>query len=397
MDTASRVWGRPALRSVPIDGDADVAAPRTAISIAPHPLLVNARFLQRPITGVERVAEELLRAIARRNEAGDAEPVTLRLVLPAGRCGAGLPELKRWFSPGWLPRGHVWEQVVLPVAAPGCTLINLTNSAPIARLRQCVLVHDAAVFDIPETFTAAYRLWYRALYACLQRTRAIVCTVSEFSRERLEHHLPRLAGQVSVVQPGVDHALRFVPADGVPQRFGLEPGRFVLAVGSAAPHKNRELILRAAESIGELGLKVALVGGSRAAVFRGGGVSEVANVVRLGYVDDGVLRSLYATAHAFVFPSLYEGFGLPPLEAMALGCPTVVSDIRPLTDTCGDAALRVDPHQPGDVVDALRRLQDPALRRDYAARGTARAAGFTWDAAAQQLLGIVAHAQGRVF
>lgn len=397
MGSASRAWGRTALRSLPVGDRVDVPAPRAAVTMESRPLLVNARFLQRPVTGVERVAEELLRALARRNEVNPGEPVTLRLLLPAGPGGTGLPELKRRFSPAWLPRGHAWEQVVLPATAPGCTLINLTNSAPIARPRQCVFVHDAAVFDIPDTYTTAYRLWYRALYACLQRTRAIVCTVSEFSRERLEHHLPRLAGQVSVVQPGVDHASRFVPATDVPERFGLEPGRFVLAVGSAAPHKNRALILRAAEAIGDLGLKVALVGGSRAAVFRGGASSEVANVVRLGYVDDGVLRSLYATAHAFVFPSLYEGFGLPPLEAMALGCPTVVSAIRPLTDTCGDAALRVDPHQPADVVTALRRLQDPALRRDYAARGMARAAAFTWDAAAQRLLGIIAHAQGRTF
>ena len=337
-------------------------------------LVVNGRFLLRPVTGVERVALELLRAVARRNKADGAGAFKLRLLLPAGTGGADLLELERQFSPAWLPRGHLWEQLVLPFVSPGSTLVNLANSGPILRQRQCLIMHDAAVFDIPESFTAAYRLWYRALNAGFQRTQTPVCTVSAFSKERLEHHLPALAGRVVVVPPGVDHVWRIAPADGVPERFGLERGRFVLAVGNAARHKNQKLVLRAAEGIGELGLKVVLVGGSRARVFRGSGAPDAPNVVRLGYVDDRVLRSLYTSAYAFVFPSLYEGFGLPPLEAMALGCPTVVSGIRPLTDNCADGALHVDPCSSADLLAALGRLQDPGLRRDLAVRGREQAA-----------------------
>jgi glycosyltransferase involved in cell wall biosynthesis len=357
--------------------------------------VVNGRFLQRPVTGVERVSLELVRALTLRAATKGTGPLGFRFLLPSGPGGDDLPHIERRFSPPWLPRGHLWEQLVLPFTSPGAPLINLANAAPVLRRRQCVLVHDAAVYDIPASFTAAYRLWYRTLYAALQRTGALVCTVSAFSKERLEHHLPRLAGRIAVISPGVDHVWRIAPAPDALERLGLERRGFVLAVGSAAQHKNQELVLRTAEAIGKLGLKVALVGGSRHKVFRAGAASAAGNVVRLGYVDDRTLRALYEAAFAFVFPSLYEGFGLPPLEAMALRCPTIVSRVRPLTDNCRDGALQVDPDDPAELVQALASLRDAERRRQLADRGRARAARFIWDTAAQQLMSLVSDAAGR--
>lgn len=357
--------------------------------------VVNGRFLQRPVTGVERVSLELVRALALRAATKGTGAPGFRLLLPSGPRGDDLAPIERRLSAPWLPGGHFWEQLILPFTSRGATLVNLANAAPVLRRRQCVLVHDAAVYDIPASFTAAYRLWYRTLYAALQRTGALVCTVSAFSKERLEHRLPGLAGRIAVISPGVDHVWRIAPVPNALERLGLERRGFVLAVGSAARHKNQDLVLHAAEEIGKLGLKVALVGGSRATVFRGAAALEAANVVRLGYVDDGTLRALYEAAFAFVFPSLYEGFGLPPLEAMALRCPTIVSRVRPLTDNCLDGALRVDPHDPAELVQALASLRDPELRRQLADRGRTRAARFIWDTAAQQLMSLVSDAAGR--
>ena len=169
----------------------------------------------------------------------------------------------------------------------------------------------------------------------------------------------------------------------------MEPQGFILVVASAAKHKNVGLLAAAAEGIAAAGLKIAIVGNRRAASFSSVSKAAVSNLTYLGYVDDRTLRSLYEAAFAFVYPSLYEGFGLPPLEAMTLGCPAIVSQIRPLRDNCGSGALYIDPHNPRDLIQVLTSLRNPARRRALVAEGRSRVARFTWDTAARQLLNIM--------
>jgi glycosyltransferase involved in cell wall biosynthesis len=142
-------------------------------------------------------------------------------------------------------------------------------------------------------------------------------------------------------------------------------------------------------------LVLAVAGGQNAGVFARYPLRETANVVRLGYVSDPALRALYENALCFVLPSLYEGFGIPPVEAMLCGCPAIVSTAPALVEISGDGALVCDPHDPDALARLIGRLaDDDGLRRQMRERGLARGRRFTWDASAERLDAVL-HGFGR--
>jgi glycosyltransferase involved in cell wall biosynthesis len=354
---------------------------------------VNGKFCAQRTTGVQRYARCALEAIDARLAAHfDARRWTL--LLPPGAAAPALRAVRvqtvPWQGPGGL---HGWEQWALPRAARGGLLVNLAGSAPAwgAAAQLCVL-HDAAPFDQPQAYTTAFATWYRWLFGQLARrpsTRLV--TVSASSQERLAAVLSVPRQRFTVAPGGAQH-LESVVADAAPlTALGLRRQPFVLAVGSRNPTKNLPSLVQAWQIVGRADVKLALVGGANARVFGGRAAApEVPGVVDAGPVDDAGLKALYERACAFVFPSLYEGFGLPPLEAMACGCPVAASAIPAVRAVCGDAALYFDALSPASIADTLRRLlDDAALRQDLRERGRRRAALFTWDATAQALLGAV--------
>jgi glycosyltransferase involved in cell wall biosynthesis len=165
------------------------------------------------------------------------------------------------------------------------------------------------------------------------------------------------------------------------------PARYALVVGNPAAHKNLAALTAAAEVLGRHGLTLAVAGAADPAVFRaGGGVAAGAARV-LGRVSDSELRALYENALCLVFPSRYEGFGLPPLEAMTCGCAVVAAHAGAVPEVCGEAALYFDPAQPATLAEALDRLiTEDGLRDGLRTAGLSRAAGFTWERAARELL-----------
>ena len=354
---------------------------------------VNGKFCAQRTTGVQRYARCALEAIDARLST-QAVAARWTLLLPAG---AKVPSLRAiairhvpWRGPGAL---HGWEQLALPRAARGGLLLNLTGSAPAwrAAAQVCVL-HDAAPFDQPQAYTAAFAAWYRWLFGRLARrpgTRLL--TVSAFSQQRLAAALSVPQARFIVALGGAGH-LDGVVADGAPlAAHGLDRLPFVLAVGSRNATKNLPRLAEAWPLVGRADVKLVLVGGANARVFGGSAAApQLPGVLDLGPLDDAALKALYQRASAFVFPSLYEGFGLPPLEAMACGCPVAASSIAPVQAICGDAALYFDALSPRSIADVLRRLLDnAALRADLRDRGRRRAALFTWDATARALLDAV--------
>jgi glycosyltransferase involved in cell wall biosynthesis len=166
-------------------------------------------------------------------------------------------------------------------------------------------------------------------------------------------------------------------------RHGLGARPYVLAVSTANPAKNFAAVVRAIELAGTVGCDFVLAGGTDPQVFARAAAPLPAAVRRVGYVTDAELRALYEHATCFVHPSLYEGFGLPALEAMQCGCPVLASDAASIPEVCGDAALYCDARSPADIAGKLGTLvRDPALRRRLAERGRARAARFSWRSAA---------------
>jgi len=335
------------------------------------PLFVNAKFTLQATTGVQRVAAETLRVL------DEALPGRFLRLRPA----AGRPS-------------HAWEQLVLPWQARQGWLLNLAGAAPALGRRQLCLIHDAAVFDHPEAYTPAFRIWYRALFRHLARSEALLATVSAFSRRRLAACLGVPEARFHLLPNGADHLQRTAPDPGTLQRLGLTPGGYLLALGSANPTKNFGALTRAyARLAAAPALPLVLVGGEHRRVFAGGPPADAPGVLRTGSLGDAALKALYEGALAFVFPSLYEGFGLPPLEAMSCGCPVAAADAAALPEVCGDAALYFDPRSEASIAAALARLVgDASLRQRLRAAGRQRAAGYAWQAAGERLLGVLRQA-----
>ena len=281
--------------------------------------------------------------------------------------------------------GHAWEQLELSRHCGEDMLLNLCNTGPVTRRRQLVVLHDAAIVTHPATYSLAFRSWYRWLFTGLMRRAATVATVSKFSAGELMRHVGGRASGIELIHGAGEHVLRAAADVRILERLGLTGQRYVLAVGSRTPNKNLSGVVQAAALLSDLGCKVVAAGGSNSRVF--GGVTLASDsLVLAGYVTDGELRALYENAACFVFPSLYEGFGLPPLEAMHCGCPVVVSDRASLPEVCGPAAVYCDPADPADIAAKLRLvLTSESLRNELREAGLARAREYSWGRAALQL------------
>jgi glycosyltransferase involved in cell wall biosynthesis len=324
---------------------------------------INARAAQRAeIGGVERHARELaarLPALA---------PGRYRVIRPR-------PALAH-------RAGHAWEQGWLPLAARDCRLIlSPANLAPLASRRNVVVIHDVAALRHPEWYGRAYAAWQRALLPALARRARLVLTVSEFSKGEIVAVLGAPAERVEVVPGGV--AERFTPAaDSAPARaaHGLVDRPYVLTVATRIARKNLDALAAARSALAARGIELVAAGSGRSYMREGAG----AGPRPLGYVAEEHLPGLYAGARAFVLPSLYEGLGLPCLEAMACGTPVVAADRAALPETCGGAALLVDPADPAALAGAvLTAATDEPSRARLAEAGRGRAAGFGWDRTAR--------------
>lgn len=279
--------------------------------------------------------------------------------------------------------GHAWEQLALPARATASrarAILCPANLAPLASRRTVVVLHDVAPLREPAWYSDLYVRWQRAVLPRIARRAALIITPSAFSRDEVVDLLGVPAERVVVVPGGVDP--RFTPAaDPAPARAAHGLGAtdpYVLTVASRTARKNLAVLDLAARRLAARGVRLVAAGGDRPQ-FRGEG--ETAGVRALGHVDDALLPGLYAGAAAFVLPSLYEGFGLTALEALAAGVPVVAADRGALPEVCGDAAQLVDPTDAEAIAAALERaLDDPARWR---AAGPPRAAPLTWDATAR--------------
>jgi glycosyltransferase involved in cell wall biosynthesis len=349
-------------------------------------VLVNGRFLGQRITGAQRYARELLLGIDTcLMEDGRQSQFSVTVLVPENTphpllSAIGLRAIGR-------TQGHLWEQVTLPWHTANSMLLNLCNTAPLAGRNMVATILDASVYAIPDAYSPAFGIWYRTMLPIVGRRARAVITISEFSRGELQ----RFAGinpARSVVVPGSgEHILRSPVSDAVLQRLDIKSGRYILAVSSKSRHKNLSGISDALRLLADQPFDVVLAGGGNSRVFRDG-AAGVTNRIRVaGYVTDSELRGLYQHAACLLYPSLYEGFGLPPLEAMTCGCPVIASRVASLPEVCGEAAVYCDPEDPGDIARAIRTvMNDDDLRRELRRRGLEQAARFRWSQSARSVL-----------
>jgi glycosyltransferase involved in cell wall biosynthesis len=353
---------------------------------------INGRFLAQPMTGVQRYAREIVRAL----DALVAEyprELEVELLIPPG-TEATLPLRNMAARPIGRLSGHLWEQVSLPSGVRG-GLLSLCNTGPVALSRQIVCIHDMNTRIYPQSYTAAFRLLYWSLIPVLGRRAAAISTVSEYSAAELVRFGVCREDKLFVAPNGNEHVHRWTPKP-VPRLSAFSAEDTIVLLGSRAPHKNIDLIIGMADRLALAGLRLAIVGGSDTRVFgagRGGAVAS--NITWLGRLSDDELAALLGNCLCLAFPSLVEGFGLPPLEAMALGCPVIVSDRASLPEICGDAALYASPDDADAWVGRFMELAtNPALRQPMIARGLAAVDRFSWLSSAERYLEAMATMDG---
>ncbi len=362
-------------------------------------ILANTRVLSHPTTGVERYLIELL-----------------------ARMGPDIAQCAPQSPLGGI-KGHAWEQLVLPAKLRGRLLFSPCNTGPLAVKNQVVTIHDVAALDHPEWLNAKFALWYRWLTPRLARRCRHIIAVSEFTRGRIIAHTGIPPEKITVIPNGVDARFKPMAPEAILAALAplaLPSRRYILSLGSIEPRKNLPRLLQAwAKILPTLPPDIWLVvaGGSNARIFAAAnamgdketgrekpraaanpqaspagqnGNSAPLRVHYAGRVADDLLPALYAGAMAFAYMSVYEGFGLPPLEAMAAGVPVLTGNLTSLPEVVGDAGIMVNPLDTDAVAGGLLQLIENAeLRARLGSAGMQRSRQFTWDKSAEKTMAVL--------
>lgn len=352
---------------------------------------INGRFATQSPTGVQRYAAEILRALDELLDVGHraALGLELELLVPGNvqaRLQLGAIAVRRV---GRLT-GHAWEQLDLPRHVQG-GLISLCNTGPLAVGKQIVCIHDVNTRTYPTSYTLPFRVLYRGLHPALGHRVAAVATVSQYSARQLARYDIALADKITIIPNGHEHVKRWMPRHSA-ATLEAAGSKTVVVIGSRAPHKNVDLLLALAPQLARSGIRIAVVGARDTRVFAPAhGDKESSEILWLGRLSDSELAALLRDALCLAFPSFEEGFGLPPLEAMALGCPVVTSDRASMPEICADAALFASPEEPKAWLEQILRLSSDAdLRADLVARGQRRAQFYSWRQSAFMYLDAMA-------
>jgi glycosyltransferase involved in cell wall biosynthesis len=339
---------------------------------------INARFVTQGFTGVQRYCYELSQRLQNGNL------ISPRPALPEYRKIEGRVSV----TGGYLA-GHPWEQLALPRSLRrGQALLSPAGCGPIGHPNQVIILHDVTVLENPEWYSRAYSTWYaRLLPSLAKRVRKIV-TVSRFCKSRIVELLGVPEDKVIVALEAASSC--FSPRSereiaGVAKRLGVQRPYF-LAIGAVSPRKNFRRIMtawnRAQQQLDRSSL---IIVGKEGLRFSGesslGGVPD--GVMHLGPVNDEDLASLYSGAQGLLYPSLYEGFGLPILEAMACGCPVLTSNCTAMPEVAGDAALLVDPWSEESIADGIRWLAHAGCAAELTRRGLEQSHRFSWKRTAE--------------
>lgn len=353
---------------------------------------VNGRFLVQPVSGVQRYARELLSALDARLAASGAHGTAPVPVWYPGRAVPVAPPDWQVLRPMPLPglSGYPWEQITLGHRIRHGILLSLCGSGPLLCRRQFLVIHDANIWTLPRSFPARYRAYHKALRPMLARRVTHPATVSHSAARTLAPYLGVPETRLTVIPNSAEHIRTHAPDMTILTRHNLTPGDYFLTVGNQSPNKNIARLAAALAQLDDPVPPLAIAGGTAPGLTETT-QARAAHLRPLGRVSDAELAALYTHARAFLWPSLSEGFGIPPLEAMTLGTPVVSSDRTAMPEVLGDAALYFDPRDVAGIATALRRMRD--LSADARAlmirRGHARAHHYRWSDSADMLLDAV--------
>jgi glycosyltransferase involved in cell wall biosynthesis len=344
---------------------------------------LNGRWLGQPFTGVQRYSEEVASRVAAAEDFDFVLHVPRGATAPAWATTAGV---RVRVAP---VAGVAYEQLYLPLATRGKWLLSFGGIPPVLKRRQVVTFHDATPFRFSRTFRFLFVAYYFLGFFILSRTAYKLLTVSEFSRDELAEILRVNPSRFLVVPCGADF---LEEVESRKPEMPCEESTY-LVVGTLARHKN---VAAPVEALAASGRHVTLVGAAGlASVFADYSLSFGPAVNVAQRLTDGELRWFYEHSQALVFPSFYEGFGMPVLEAQTLGCPVIASRAASIPQVAGDGALYFDPCDPTEMLRQVEALEsDPAVRARLVEQGRVNAGRFDWQKSADQVLHLLRTTMG---
>jgi glycosyltransferase involved in cell wall biosynthesis len=343
-------------------------------------IYINGYFYTEKIKGgVNRFASEIISAIDELIDI-DFQSIELVLLLPSLNV---LPPVLKNIKIKQLSLGknkYIWEQIVLPLYVREHFLINLANFAPIFKKNQLCVIHDALIFRYPQSYSKKFQIITSYFHSQIVRHSKFIATVSQFSASEIINIIGKPQNEIIVIGNSAEHMSSLVAESRILAQFNLKPQQYILSVFSQrnSQYKNVGWYLRA---IAEIDYQFVCVGNVD---FDDAEVPD--NLLQIGYVSDSQLKGLYQNSLGLLFPSLYEGFGIPPLEAMTCGCPVIVSDIPVMHEVCGDGALYFNPTDVNSLHTIVDRLFIEPLRSSLITHGYDRAMLFNWQSSADILL-----------
>ncbi|WP_232487318.1 glycosyltransferase family 4 protein [Azotobacter chroococcum] len=340
-------------------------------------IYVNARFLTQPITGVQRYSLEISRQLS-------SLLPSIKFVAPKNIIHHEIARALGVEVVG-SRTGHTWEQIDLPLflkrrGTP--LLVNLANTAPLFYKKKISTLHDVAFERFPENFSWKFRSAYRLAIPKALKGSLQVLTVSEFSKKEIcaIYNIP--SEKVSVVPNAVSESFQRKPSSATEH--------YVLAVSSINRQKNFHGLIEAFGLLKQNTHKLYIAGSLNKNFADPDLVKKIESDPRiklLGRVSDEDLVNLYSGADAFIFPSFYEGFGIPPLEAQACGCPVIVSNAASLPEICEDSVLYCSPHDTNDIAEKIKLLiSKPDLAQTLKEKGYANIERYNWKTSTIKLL-----------
>ncbi len=348
-------------------------------------IVVNSRFLTQKISGVQRYAIEISKRLK------DIRP-DIKFIAPKNIIHKEVASELKAETYGQLT-GHLWEQFDLQRylwrQGKNALLICLANTAPLFYKNKVVTIHDVAFLANPTWYSRRFYYFYYFLIPRIARNARMVITDSRFSSDEIGKHINLDQDKINVIPCGISP--KFLSSKDM--NIDNKTGRYILAVSTLDPRKNFERIVNAFLKMNLPDLKLVIIGSMHKNFAKTPLIKQIENDNRVLLIDcsgDDELIGYYKNAELFIYPSLYEGFGLPPLEAMACGCPCVVSRAASLPEICGDAVLYCDPYSTDDIADKMMHLlNDKNLQADLIRKGFEQIKKFDWGKTAETFLSLV--------
>jgi glycosyltransferase involved in cell wall biosynthesis len=327
----------------------------------------NGKFLSQKITGVQRYALELLLELDQLSGINVGDNLNVKYIILAPKDI--LPHYKKIFTNIEVRitkynSSVFWEQVLLPIFSKKSLLINLCNTAPIFKINQIATIHDVSPIVYPEAFSFLFSLYYKILFYSYGFLKFKILTVSNFSRSQILKYIPTIKDiNITVIYNGSEHLNLIEANNDVLQDLALIDKQYFLIVGSLNPLKNISKLSKIiSKHYSNSDFKFVFVGSSNTKIFTTSNLYNSNNIILAGFIPDAKLKALYLGCCALIFPSLYEGFGIPLIEAVTFNCPIIASDIPSTREICGDLPIYFNPKSEFDICSKLSMFMDDKIQ-----------------------------------